>query len=253
MMVYYLCKLVRSGKYKESEVIAKLTVANDKSKQCLNDENNPISKVISFSMEKDGFITENDEGIFETIFTERELTSFRAFMEAVVEKLELNDGNKFNKMLQWLLTEKQVLSKYARAEDFVTGMNMEGVDSNTVHGFLFWCEAMGIINFEGKRSGTVVYTLDDVLFRFIENNPELKELGAIPFREFVDALTEKIYYIPMCLDYNNVSYPLSLAIRALERAGVIELRTITDSGDKWHLSQSATFTSGNEFTNIKVL
>lgn len=253
IMVYYLCKLVNSGKYNEDQIVDLITASTVSGYKKYKGESNPINDVIRFARDEGKFVSESADGTFETAFSKEQLSSFDLFMQAVVSKIELDDSNKFNKMLKWLLVEKRELSKYTKTADFPVAMNIEGVnDENIIHGFLFWAEAMGIIAFEGKKSGTIVYTLEEVMGRYISSHQDLKKRGAIPAREFFEELSEAIFFIPMCLYNNTVSYALSQGIRILEQAGVIELVTVKDSGDSWHLYHSDVFVSGNNFTNIRV-
>ncbi len=249
MMVYYICKYVKSGEYKEEEVINRLTGFSYESDP---KDPNPIRTVLKFA--RDSFISvDKSTGIYSTSFTDAELKDYSSFSAAVLKKLELNDENKFNKMLKWLVEDRRELSKYTTADDFLPAMNIKNINNaNTIHGFLFWCEMLGIITFDGRKRGSVTYSLDSMLKSIIVSDNIFKQKGSMPAKEFFDVLEEHVYFVPMCIKNNIVSYPLSQAIRILEYSGVLKIENMQDSGDVWHLEQSNAFLAGNHFTNIKV-
>lgn len=253
MMVYFLCKLVSSGKYTEDEAINLLTASTISGFSKYKSESNPIADVVRFTRDEGKFIKEGQDGILYSDFSEEEISTFALFMDAILKKMQIDEKNKFIRMLKWLLVEKRDLSRFTKTSDYPAAMNIDGVnDENTVHGFLFWAEAMGVITFEGKKGGTVVYSLESILERYVERHPELSKRGAIPAREFLDELTEEVFFIPMCIHNNTLSFALSQGIRILEQAGMIELLTANDSGDSWHLYPSEVFLKGNNFSNIRV-
>ena len=257
MMVYYVCKFINGGEYSEEQIINNITAAPKKGldfyRRNSPSDNNPIQHVMSFAEYQNNFIKKNEIGKYETVFTKSELDNYEEFSYAVLRRLDIGKDNKFSKMLTWLLSEKQELSKYTRASDYPVAMDISGVDENTIHGFLFWIEMLGLVCFEGRRSGTVSYSLDTVLMKYIKKHPELKKRGSIPMREFCEEIVEEIPLIKLCINGNNLSGPLSLGFRVLEHAGKVKFEYMKDSGDVWHLSQSSVFSSGNNFSNVRVL
>ena len=111
---------------------------------------------------------------------------------------------------------------------------------------------LGIITFDGRKKGSVTYSLDSVISKVVTSNDSFMNKGSMPAKEFFELLGNYVFFIPMCIKNNKVSYPLSQAIRILEYSGVLKIENMQDSGDVWHLEQSNAFISGNHFTNIKV-
>ncbi len=247
MMVYYLCKAVASGKYSEDEIKENITAFRDD-----KTSTDAYNRVFKFS-ENVFIFKDKKTNELSCVFSMDELADYSSFSSALLEKIELNQTNKFSQMLMWLIgSENRKLDKYPRAEDFVPAMGINGIDQNNVHGFLFWCEMLGLISFSSYRSGRVAYSLDSVLSKYLEKHEELKQEGFIPAKKFFDYLAKDIFFIKLCIHDNNVSYPLSQAIRMLEQAELIKLETMKDVGDVWHLSKSDVMVKGNNFTNIKV-
>ena len=257
MMVYFVCKFISGGEYSEQQIIDNVTAAAKKGMEYyrLNtpSDSNPIQQVMSFAEYQNNFILKNKNGKLETTFSKEELKSFDDFSYATLKKIKIDKDNKFSKMLAWLLGEKQDLSKYTRATDFPVAMNIEGIDANIIHGFLFWIEMLGLVCFEGRRTGTVAYSLETVLARYLERHPELKKRGSIPMREFCEELVDEIPLLGLCIKGNNISFPLSQGFRVLEHMEKIKFDYMKDSGDVWHLSQSSVFKSGNNFSNVRVV
>ncbi|WP_248402986.1 hypothetical protein [Butyrivibrio fibrisolvens] len=247
MMVYYLCKAVDSTVCNEDDLKGKMTAFQDD-----KNSSDEFNKVFKFS--ENVFIKKDEKtGEISSVFSSEELKDYKSFSKSLLTKLELKRSNKFSQMLEWLIgSENRKLDKYTRAEDFVPAMGIDGIDHNTVHGFLFWCEMLGIISFNGYRSGRVSYALDSILYDYLEDHEELKQEGYIPAKLFFDKMASELFFIKICIHENNVSYPLSQAIRILEQAKMIKIETMKDIGDVWHLSKSNILLKGNNFTNIKV-
>jgi hypothetical protein len=246
-MVFYLCKAIDSTKCTKQGIKERMTAFQDDKAS-----SDGFDKVYSFA--EDVFVFEDKETKeLSSVFTSEELADYKTFSKALLEKMEIKQSNKFSQMLKWLIgSEKRILSKYTRAEDFVPAMGIDGIDQNNIHGFLFWCEMLGIINFSGYRSGGVSYALDSVLADYIDKHEELKREGFIPAKVFFEKMSNEIFFLKLCIHENNISFPLSQAIRTLEQAGLIEFATMNDIGDVWHLSKSEILIKGNNFTNIKV-
>lgn len=258
MMVYFVCKFISGGEYSEKQIIDNITASpqkgNDYYRLNSPSDSNPIQHVMGFAEYQNNFIYENTDGKYKTVFSKDELESYSEFSYATIKKIAIDKDNKFSKMLAWLLSEKQELSKYTRANDFPVAMNIEGVDdANIIHGFLFWIEMLGLVCFEGRRTGSITYSLETILSKYLEKHPELKKRGSIPMREFCDEIVGEIPLLGLCIKGNNLSFPISQGFRVLEHAQKIKFDYMKDSGDVWHLSQSSVFTSGNNFSNVRVM
>ena len=77
----------------------------------------------------------------------------------------------------------------------------------------------------------------------------------MPVREFLDRLQQDIYFIPFCCesDRNGITYPMAQALRILENMDMIQLEYRQDSDQMWLLPAAFVFSSGNTFTNVRVL
>ena len=129
------------------------------------------------------------------------------------------------------------------------------IEEDSVHGFLFWIEALGISKFEGNRSGHVYFCLENVILNYLERNPEIRNKGDMPVSEFLDELKKELFFIPYCIESqrNMITYPLAQALRILENMDMIQMNYRQDSDQMWHLPTSDVFSNGNTFTNVRVL
>ncbi len=257
LMVYYLCKFIASGDYTEEEVVDYITssMVSGYGKIKATEKNNPIVNVIGYSRDL-FFVTDNNKGTLVSKFNKSELESPEDFSYSIIKRLELDEDNKFNKMMEWLVSENRNPLVFSKYSDVLNAMPIKGIDENMLHGFAFWAEFLGVINMSGsggKRKLPFDYALDSLLCRFLDRHEELKEQGAIPVREFMSVLSNDIYFIPMCIKGNHVMGPLSQAVRIVEQVGRIKLTKVSDTGDIWHLTPSNIFRNGNDFSNIEVL
>lgn len=269
MMVFALCKLVKMGKYNDEELINRLFYQFAE-----KTDNNLPGMVLDFA-EKGEFVKKEND-VFVTDFTNEELSSTRSFSRAILRKIDMDESKKFSSVLQWLLWEDLKFEELETHKDVKSEMDENdklksmNINENYVHGFLFWTEFLGITvatsvskgekdksltdRNVGRSMGCYNFSLEDILFEVInDRKKELLKRGNMPVSEFLEIMADDISFIPLCFNGTTVCFVLSYALRVLERMGVVYLSTIDDSPETWHLTKSETFTTGNSFTNIKVV
>lgn len=258
-MIYALVKLVKSDKYSEIELRKTLTASicseyDDNSKDL-------FSKVLSFSIES-GMVNE-DQGYYTTTFDLEEIKSFSNFTYSLLGKLSSQTkDNMFNSLLKIYLNQNNIFENEftdtaAKFREKVLNealIKPFNISEDNIHGFFFWAEALGIANFEKDKSGHLYYSIENVLLKYLKNHKELRQGGYFTAKEFFNELGKELFFIPFCIDenINLISYPMSQALRILENMELISIDYRQDSEEKWHLTQSEIFNSGNTFTNVGV-
>ena len=112
----------------------------DRAKEDYNNYYEKLERIGKGSYGKVHKVKDKKTNELSCVFSMDELADYSSFSSALLEKIELNQTNKFSQMLMWLIgSENRKLDKYPRAEDFVPAMGINGIDQNNVHGFLFWC------------------------------------------------------------------------------------------------------------------
>lgn len=258
-MVYVLVKLVNSGEYTGEDLRKRLTASMYKEYDTVSRDR--FNLLLSFACAGE-FITK-ENGFYKTEFNESELSSFSEFTYALLGKMNTMADNMFNALLKYYLsTDKYEESEFSSSAEKFRIKAIENaevkkynVEEDSIHGFLFWIEAFQIANFEGYRSGHVYFALENLLMKYLEKHPEIKNAGSMPVRIFLDKLKQDIYFIPYCCEdeRNGITYPMAQALRILENMDLIQLEYRQDSDQMWHLPASLVFSSGNTFTNVRVL
>lgn len=260
-MVYAILKQISNGKYTKDDVKKRVTASiktniGEKSQQ-------QFSRLLSFLFDAEMIYEKGD--VLYTYFDEEELQTINDFSYSLLGKMQIDKNNKFDMMLKWYLsTDVFNESNFTSSAEKIAHSMMEcsylkagvwgKISQNDVHGFLFWVEMFKIAYFEERRSGHVYFGIENIMMEYIKRHPELREKGDMSTEEFLNALSQDLYFIPMCYEEgtHNIMHALSLGIRVLENAEIIELNYRDDSDQRWHLTNSTVFTSGNTFTNVRI-
>lgn len=258
-MVYALIKLVYSGNYTSEDLRKRITASM--CKEYDDTSRNNFNLLLSFA--EKGQMIKEENGYYRTEFQENELASFSEFTYSLLGKMYSGEETMFNSLLKYYLsTDKFIESEFSSSAGKFREKALENaevkkyhVEEDNIHGFLFWIEAFQIANFEGNRSGHVYFSLENLLIKYMEKHPEIRNQGSMPVKVFLEKLTQDIYFIPYCCesDRNGITYPMAQALRVLENMEIIELEYRQDSDQMWHLPTSYVFTNGNTFTNVRVL
>lgn len=255
-MVYALVKLVESNRYTEND-LRKIITATTRNEY--DDSSwDRFNLIHNFACEAEMISEKN--GYYITEFTGKQLTSFSEFTYALLGKMTVHKDNMFDALLKcYLKSDYYIESEFTTSaskyrEKAIEDVNVKRfhVEEDNIHGFFFWIEAFEIANFESNRSGHVYYCLENLLIKYIERHPELKQKGSLPTKLFIEELTQDLYFIPFCCEGNNITYPLSQALRILENMEMIDLEYRQDSDQIWHLTNSEAFVKGNRFSNVRV-
>ena len=258
-MVYALVKLVHSGKYTDEDLRKRITASM--CKEYDDNSRNNFNLILSFA--EKGELIKEENGYYNTEFQENELVNFSEFTYALLGKMNSAEETMFNSLLRYYLsTDSFIESEFSSSAGKFREKALENaevkkyhVEEDNIHGFLFWIEAFQIANFEGNRSGHVYFSLENLLIKYLEKHPEIRNKGSMPVKLFLDTLAEDIYFIPYCCetDRNWITYPMAQALRILENLEMIQLEYRQDSDQIWHLPGSLIFASGNRFTNVRIL
>lgn len=258
-MVYVLIKLINSGEYTSEDLRKRITASMCQEYEDVSRDR--FNLLLTFACA--GELITEENGFYKTEFKENELISFDEFAYSLLGKMSSATDNMFNALLRYYLStsnfEESEFSSSAEKFRIKAIENAEvkkyNVEEDSIHGFLFWIEAFQIANFEGNRTGHVYFAIENLLMKYLEKHPEIKNAGSMPVREFLDRLQQDIYFIPFCCesDRNGITYPMAQALRILENMDMIQLEYRQDSDQMWHLPASFVFSSGNTFTNVRVL
>ena len=254
MMVYALCRAVKANDYTKDELIKDLSVTNITKDEKSSDQ---VEKVLNFCKNA-GFVTVNGERV-NTDFTNEELNSQKDFVFALLKKIRVENSEKFRETLKWFLWRGPRVEAIDNHNDFRSEMLEDSklkqlnVKIDFTHGFLFWVEFLGIATHSIGLMGGYNYSIENILITYIDNNRNaLKSRGDIPMQEFLDILSNDLFFIPMCYEKTDICYSLSFALRVIEKLDIIDIVDKNDGSKTWHLERSNTFKIGNSFTNIKV-
>jgi len=257
-MVYSLVKLVCNGDYSEDELRKRITASISKEYQDTSKDR--FNLILGFA--KDSGMISEENGLFKSDFTTLEMESFSEFTYSLLKRMSIRNDNMFDAMLRYYLSaDKYVESEFTTSANKFREKVIEDaevkrfhVEEDSVHGFFFWIEAFEIANFEENRRGHVYYCLENLLIKYLNKHPEIKKMGSLPTKAFLDKLSEDLYFIPFCCETerNRITYPLAQALRILENMEIIDLEYRQDSDQMWHLPKSDIFVNGNTFTNVRV-
>ncbi len=256
MMVYNVCRLVSYRECTKQDIIRLITAgtSNDSNENDYSEENsdnksiNPISQVIKFCI--DGEFIKEENGKYKCLVDSACLESFADFTYEILCGLKKKVNSSFDVFFNSVINQKRNVSDYSTAQSYIKLVKNEKVKSeNRVHGCLFWMEALGFIGFDGNKKGSIHFCLEEVIQQFIEKKGLTGYYNA---SVFFNLMKNEIPLIEYCLKDNVVNYSMSQGLRVLERQGIIQFDTQSDSGDIWHLEQSPVFVDGNEFSRVKV-
>jgi hypothetical protein len=254
MMVYALCRAVKNGKYSEDDLIKTLAASNR-----IYDEKSigQAGTVLTFA--RNAHFVDVKNGVVATDFDEEELFTPSKFSSALLKRLDLDSSKSFATMLKWYLWKGISIEAFdnhkAIRQEMLEDAKLKqmNVSEDQTHGFLFWLEFLGIATHSYQAMGCYNYSIENILIEYIAtNNKELKKHGDMPMQEFLTILGSDICFIQLCYENTNVCSALSIALRIIERMGIIEIVDKNDGSMTWHLEKSNTFRVGNSFTNIKV-
>lgn len=255
MMVYALCKAVNEKKLSEEELIRYISVTDNYS-----DENSVtiVRTVLNFTR-KAGFICIDNSKKLYTEFTESELGTPVAFAQAVLGKLDLENSQLFAKAMRWFLWKGPLVESLETHKDVKREMDEDSLlkqfnySEDFVHGFLFWIEFLGIATHTSGAMGCYNYTIENILIEYFRNNAEkYKKYGNMPAKDFFEMLSGDLSFIRLCYANTTVCDSLSIALRIMEKLGIVKIEDKNDGSMTWHLQKSNIFKVGNSFTNVKV-
>ena len=157
------------------------------------------------------------------------------FKKNMIEILLGSQEGLFYKMTSWALKQDKEIVKLDKIGDLVTNMRKNNIiaKDEDILSWRFWFKYLGygynlqdeyIIPNPFKRVGDL-----------IENELEFNNKDRITIREFTDKLVLKAPEFKESIEGNNLSYPLSVALRVLDKEEKIELIYARDTRDIWHL------------------
>lgn len=245
-MVYSICKLA-NGERERSDIQKLITLgATDKESQ------DQFSNVFNFAKECN-FITEENTKII-CLLDSNKLNTFKEFRMQVVKGVFENRNTKFTKAAEWFLAlnEEDIFSfdtgeKLSANFSASLGFNP---DKYFALGFRFWMVALGFAAFQGYRKSAIAFACFDILSQWI-NESEFEKGKNIAARVFFDSLEKDIVIFRSMISNNKLNTALSMALRTLRDAEIINLVYTKDSSDVWHLEE-AKIDAGNEdrFTEL---
>ena len=235
-MVYSICKMSLIEKERDKIQLAISLGNNDKPTQ------EQFNKVFKFASDC-GFIKE-DKGAstVECLLNKEKLNSFAQFRMQVANNVFQNKNSKFVKISEWYMGKEDFyIFTRDTGESLASYINSElnlGVDKFYALGFRFWMVDLGFLSFQNYRRSAALFSCHNYLIQWL-NEKSFDYNTFFPVRVFMDELTADCPLFESMIRNNHLNLAFSMAMRVLKGAGYIDARRVKDSGDVWHLKDSA--------------
>ena len=239
--VYALCKLSYNRNLSKKEIKEYMQP------QILNNNYNAIDEVLRFSFS--GGLIENKEDIIKCNLSASEIEKPNQFRYYIANKA-LNDKNLiFTRFSSWYIARGNKVyndSPETLIRDFDKEINIKGekniYNKTNLVAWKTWANFLGL-GFE--HNGVLIPNLSIRLKDIIENNNFEKNSNYV-FTNFLNKVNQYAQEIDggQIFENNlgdsdkadkNLSLALSNGLRILEEKSLIELKSIPDTLDKWHL------------------
>ncbi|MBE6073591.1 MAG: hypothetical protein E7202_03435 [Selenomonas ruminantium] len=254
-MVYSLCRLVASRRLSQKEIVRALALGADNEKKIRDS----VNKVFNFA-QKSGMIRKNEESeIWECLFRDDELLSFRSFRHALFMKAAPNENVRFGKIVQWYLSQDPELLRIEKAEALIQNLPEDILmkDAQNARGFIIWACALGVMQrgYAGakNRAMNIYPKIDGCISDWLYYEKPFQKGERVLVRDFMQQMRSDCPLLKDTFAGNDINRVLSNALRILDGTGWIRLRYTKDSGDVWHLTRSITRQMTNDVTEIEVL
>ncbi len=224
-----LLKLVSRDSYTKGELENLLQPTNLKKAG-----SSEFRMVYNFAMDTELMVEEENKYIKLNIDKDIIFDEYQ-FKKKTIEILLGNQEGLFYKMTSWALKQDKEIIKFNKIGDLVNNMRKNNIAAKDedILAWRFWFKYLGYgYNLQNEYIIPNPFRRIDDL---IENELEFNNKDRITIREFADQLTSKAPEFKESIEGNNLSYPLSVALRVLDKEGKIQLIYANDTRDIWHL------------------
>lgn len=249
--VYSLCKLLENGKLPEKEV--RLMVEP----KCLLKESTPYFGIVRDAAKQLGLIgCDEDTKLLELSVHKDVLRDFSSFRRFINMNLSRVSNGQFYKTVQLYMYNSDKLfridKQYQNVSKLVGIINEYdssiGLDEDSMRAWRFWATFLGFGYLHDMffLPNAAVFLSDIIVASGIAPNK------AYRIDEFVKLLHPAV---EICLsrdDENNrkMNMALSNAFRTLHDLGVVELKTVNDRSDEWHMTDMKLHPFSSTITDV---
>lgn len=240
--VYALCKLSYNRNITRKEVKEYMQP------QILNNTENAINEVLRFSL-KGGLVKESKAGFIKCNLSHSQINNFNSFRYYIANK-SLNDPDLiFSRFSSWYIARGNKVyndSPEVLIREFDKEINVSSekniYNKTNLVAWRTWANFLGLgFIHNGKLIPNLAVRIKDV----IKNN-NFKEKNDYVFTDFINKLNKHAKEIDggeifiknqgdINKDNKEISLALSNGLRILEEKDLIEMRSVSDSLDRWHL------------------
>lgn len=196
-------------------------------------DNSEFNLVYRFAMNNGLIFMEENKYIGLNMDTEKIFDDYK-FKRKMAEILLGDPGNQFYQITSWILKQDRNILSSDRIEDLINNMakvDIRATDEDLL-GWRFWFKYLGYgYNLQEEY---IIANPFNRLGDLVEEELEFND-NRISIREFADELISKAPEFKDSIEGNNLSYPLSVALRTLANMEKIELIYARDTSDIWHL------------------